>query len=261
MEGSRLWQLKPHGPLAEFVESFWTHEGYGGGHARERVLPTATVDLVFALHPLRGPIARVAGPRSECIELDTSEPFSACGVHFKPGGALPFIAEPANELHNQAVDLGAIWGPLAATVEARVWESPKPEHRLLILEEILGSRMCPDRGSHPAVSYALGVIEHSRGTRPIADLADRIGLSTRRFLDLFRSQVGISPKAFSRLRRFAASLDAIGAKSDVDWTDIALTCGYFDQAHFNHDFRAFTGVTPSEYLCTRASRTHLIVSK
>jgi transcriptional regulator GlxA family with amidase domain len=86
-------------------------------------------------------------------------------------------------------------------------------------------------------------------------------LSTRRFLDLFQREIGLSPKAFSRMRRFAAALDSIAATQDVDWTDVALSCGYFDQAHFNHDFRAFCGVSPSEYLRSRASRTHLIVSK
>lgn len=40
---------------------------------------------------------------------------------------------------------------------------------------------------------------------------------------------------------------------------IALSCGYFDQAHFNHDFRAFAGLSPSDYLRHRMSRTHVVV--
>ena len=261
MAEARLWQLRPQGPLSQFVDCLWFHEGYGGAHARERVLPTATVDLVFSRHPDRGAAATIAGPRSKCVELDTSQPFSACGVHFKPGGALPFVAEPANELHNQIVLLDTLWGALARTVEAQVWDAQTPEQRLSVLEKALGSRMSRGRVGHPAVSYAVRVIERSRGTRPIAEVAGRIGLSTRRFLDLFQSEVGLSPKAFSRMRRFAAALDSIAATQDVDWTNVALSCGYFDQAHFNHDFRAFCGVSPSEYLRSRASRTHLIVSK
>src|SRR5689334_6733478 len=96
MGEARLWRLRPHGPLCEFVKCFWIHEGYGGAHARERVLPTVTVDVVFSHHPVHGRAATLAGPRSECIELDTSLPFMACGVHFKPGGARPFVTEPAN---------------------------------------------------------------------------------------------------------------------------------------------------------------------
>ena len=258
---ARLWRLRPQGPLAEFVDCLWIHEGYGGAHARERVLPTTTVDLVFSWRPDRGGAVTIAGPRSGCVELDTSLPFSACGVHFKPGGALPFITAPAHELHNQIVNLDDLWGPVARSVEAQVGEARTPADRLNLLESALLSRMSQGTAGHPAVSYAISVIERSRGACTIAEIAGRVGLSTRRFLDLFRGEVGLSPKTFSRIRRFAAVLDSIARKSDVDWTDVALSCGYFDQPHFNHDFREFCGVSPSEYLRVRASRTHLIVSK
>ena len=261
MGEARLWRLKPDGRLSEFVDCLWIHEGYGGSHARERVLPTVTVDLVFSHRADHGVAASLAGPRSECVELDTSVPFTACGVHFKPGGAHPFLTEPANEFHNQILNLDDLWGPLAQRIQDQVWEARTPEARLRVLETALRSRMSHDRAPHAAVSYAIGVIDRSQGARPIAEIVGRLGLSTRRFLDLFQGEVGLSPKAFSRMRRFEAALDSIATTDDVDWTDVALSCGYFDQAHFNHDFRAFCGVSPSEYLRMRASRTHLIVSE
>src|SRR5690349_24887846 len=113
MEEARLCQLRPQGPLSEFVESIWTHEGYGGTHTRERVLPSTTVDLIFSCHPLHGSASSVAGPRSTCLELDTSQPFSACGVHFKPGRASRFLLAPTSEFHDRIVDLDILWGPTA----------------------------------------------------------------------------------------------------------------------------------------------------
>jgi transcriptional regulator GlxA family with amidase domain len=54
-------------------------------------------------------------------------------------------------------------------------------------------------------------------------------------------------------------LRRIEGVTDVDWADVALSCGYFDQAHFNHDFRAFAGLSPSTYLRHRVTRTHVAV--
>ena len=81
-----------------------------------------------------------------------------------------------------------------------------------------------------------------------------------RFLDVFRSDVGLSPKAFCRIRRFAAVLRRLERAVNVDWIDVALSCGYFDQAHFNHDFRAFSGLSPSAYLRQQISRTHVVLT-
>jgi AraC-like DNA-binding protein len=89
--------------------------------------------------------------------------------------------------------------------------------------------------------------------------AKELGMSTRRLSDVFRSEVGLSPKAFCRIRRFAAVLKRIEGAADVDWTEVALACGYFDQAHFNHDFRAFSGMNPSAYLRDQISRTHVAI--
>jgi transcriptional regulator GlxA family with amidase domain len=112
---------------------------------------------------------------------------------------------------------------------------------------------------HPAVQYAVDLIERSRGARSVNAIVQRIGMSSRRFLDVFQSQVGLSPKAFCRINRFATALRRIELAATVDWVDVALSCGYFDQAHFNHDFRAFSGLSPSTYLRDHMSRTHVVM--
>jgi AraC-like DNA-binding protein len=73
------------------------------------------------------------------------------------------------------------------------------------------------------------------------------GLSTRRFIDVVRQHAGLAPKLYCRVRRFQAALRRIPAGRAVDWTDVSLASGYFDQAHFIHDFRAISGLSPGEY--------------
>lgn len=102
----------PAPPLSEFVELLWLFDGYAPGHARERLLPMGTVELVVNLREdqpdFRDPI--VAGPHSEYSVLDTAHEASVIGVHFKPGGAFPFLGLPAGELHNLDVSLDVLWG-------------------------------------------------------------------------------------------------------------------------------------------------------
>jgi hypothetical protein len=90
---------RPVSPLlAQFVDCLWIQRDYSQPHARERVLPTGTANLVFALESASQARSSLVGPRSTYIELDTSKPFSAIGVHFKPAGASPFFGVPTSDL-------------------------------------------------------------------------------------------------------------------------------------------------------------------
>ena len=107
---------------------------------------------------------------------------------------------------------------------------------------------------HRAVNYALVRLgaEHA----PVAELSDEIGISSRRLVDVFSQQVGLTPKLFARVQRFQNVIQNLPPEQDVDWTDVALGCGYYDQAHFIHDFRSFSGLSPSTYLKYRTRHTN-----
>ena len=251
---------RPGPPLSEFVDFFWIYEGYAPPHRGERLLPTGTSELVFSVDANGRAAGGVSGVRSESLMLDTSTPFSVIAVHFRPGGSFPFFGVPSTELRNQGVPLDLLWGADAACARDRLWEEKTSESRFRVLEETLLTRARGRFDRHAAVRYALDVFDRSNGMRPVGDVIQRIGFSPRRFSELFRSEVGLSPKAFCRVRRFNEVLKRIERLTDVDWADVALSCGYFDQAHFNHDFRGFAGLSPSAYLRDRMSRTHVIVS-
>jgi AraC-like DNA-binding protein len=79
----------------------------------------------------------------------------------------------------------------------------------------------------------------------------QVGLSARRFIDVFGGEVGLTPKLFCRVRRFQKVLRGVAHGRRADWAAVAADCGYFDQAHFIHDFRAFSGLSPTAYLTQR----------
>jgi methylphosphotriester-DNA--protein-cysteine methyltransferase len=256
--GSGTAVIAPPPSLAPFVDRFWIYEGYTAPHARERVLPTGTVQIVFALRGGR-PFSGIAGPRETSLELDTSQPFSAIGIHFKPGGASAFLRIPLGELSNRQLPLQDLWGRDATQIADRLWEARSADERFTILRCALAERLRPRLDHRGAVDFAVQAIDRSRGARPVSDVVSAIGMSPRHFFDVFRQTVGLSPKAFARVRRFAAVLRRIDRAVDVDWAEIALSSGYFDQSHFNHDFRDFAGLTPSAYLERRAAQTHVAI--
>lgn len=86
------------------------------------------------------------------------------------------------------------------------------------------------------------------GGLSVATLARSEGMSERQLLRLFDSELGVGPKAFSRVVRFQHALAGLFASNGDRALNLALDAGYYDQAHFIHDFRALCGVTPASLL-------------
>ena len=223
-------------------------------------MPTPTVDAVFTLDRTGRAWSGVSGARSEAFLLDTSMPFSAIGIRFRSGGGFPFFGVPAGELHNQVVSLDTLWGPRAASISDQLWDARTAEARVGILERALVERAHGRFDRHPAVAQAIALFDRSNGALPVDRVVQRVGLSQRRLVELFWKEVGLSPKRFCRVRRFSGVLRHVERLTDVDWTEVSLAAGYFDQAHFNHDFRAFAGMSPSQYLRRRVARHHVALT-
>lgn len=257
------YRYKPMPPLDRFVEVIWVMEAPAAPHSKERLLPDGSIELVFDLGAGRFPIftnesltrreffreSVVCGPHSQAFGIDTSNGTNVAGVHFKPGGAYRFLGVPSGEFHNDHVVLDAFWGRAAATrVRDRLLEAPTPESKARILErELLAVGVGrPER--HPAVAFALNQFHWTPESKKVSTVTDIIGMSPRRFINVFRNEVGLTPKLFCRVRRFQQVLRQISAGSRIHWPNVALEAGYFDQAHFIHDFRAFSGINPSAYL-------------
>lgn len=120
-----------------------------------------------------------------------------------------------------------------------------------ILERFLLERAAWEQAPHPAVTFALASFQTGPQRRSISEVTTQLGLSPKRFISLFEEAVGLTPKVFCRLLRFQEALQRTTRGQPAQWAELALDCGYFDQAHFIHDFQAFAGLTPSAYLTQR----------
>ena len=98
----------------------------------------------------------------------------------------------------------------------------------------------------------MSITRLSAGCRPeIGTLVDESGLSHRRFNEIFRNEVGVSAKRFSRVQRFQQAIQYVESHDQVDWADVAIGCEFYDQAHLIHEFQRHGNMTPGEYLKRR----------
>ena len=242
--------FRPRQPLSEFIDMFWFWQGYDLPEGKERCLPSGTVEFVISLHSNKSADSIVGGMRSESFILHRSSTDCLIAAHFKPGGIFPFLRTPASEIRNLDLTIEDLWGARAATLRSQLLEAGTLQARFAILEGwFMALFLNRPREFHPAVACALQALGKIPGEASLPELADKIGISQRRLIQVFNAQVGLTPKLYSRVARFQEVLRQIQrSSSPPDWLNLALSCGYFDQAHFIHDFQEFSGLTPSVYL-------------
>jgi AraC-like DNA-binding protein len=169
-------------------------------------------------------------------------------VHFKPWGISPFVDMPATELRDRWVPVDAVWQRSVDRIRNQLGDVASATETLRVLEEELRSRLveAPSRGLD-LVQHTGGRLETSHRAVPVGALADAAGVSGNHLATQFKSHVGVTPKRVARIYRFARLILSVDALRPVDWSELALTAGYFDQAHFSREFKDFTGHTPTEY--------------
>lgn len=100
-----------------------------------------------------------------------------------------------------------------------------------------------------ALLFASALIADSHGQLKVSDVARKSCYSERQLNRLFLTQVGMSMKYYARLARFNYVLKNI-QKSPCPFAELSQLAGYFDQAHFDKDFKAISGISPQNYLKT-----------
>jgi AraC-like DNA-binding protein len=242
----------PGEPLSRFVGLFWYWRGHPVLSSKERILPGGTSELVINLGSGTTTGARISGPQSKSVIIERTSDDELIGIHFRHGGLFPFINFPFGELHGLNLTLTDIWEqPEADRLVCRLHEAPAVEAKFGVLERWLTAVACRPLEHHRAVAFAIRRFQRNPNFQSSESAAKEVNLSQRRFIELFRDQVGLTPKLFCRVQRFQDVIAGVRGIKEVDWADVALSCGYFDQSHFNHDFREFSGLTPTEYLFLR----------
>ena len=252
----------PGSPLDGLIDDLYYLEGVPP-YSR-LLLPAAPAPLLII--NLGAPFLIRAGADAEAVEFADGcavatptrawefgypAPTRSVGVHFTPWGLAPFLPMPAAELCDRPATVEQIWGrPAAAGLRQRLASAAAPHDMLTVLEEELVRRLRPVDGLD-LVRQVSRAIAETGGAVPISDLGAAARVGSTYLAKRFKEIVGVTPKRLARSSRFTLTVLAIDVTAPIDWGDVAVRAGYFDQAHFNHEFREFTGLTPTRYIEVR----------
>ena len=251
---------RPGPPLNEFVENFWLIQG-GQAPRLEKILPCGTSELVINIkndeihiHDPQQPErykrfsgAVFSGTYSRSFICNGLQHEAIMGVHFKAGGAFPFLYAEASELTDAHADLYDLWGTSAHALRERLCTAATHQQRFRIMEGALRDRLYCDAPDHVHMNIAVKVFATRNNGTSIRDVSRELGFSQRRFIQMFRSYVGLTPKVFCRILRFQRARVLAEKLAAPDWAELAVACGYFDQSHLIKDFKEFSGSTPNLY--------------
>ena len=254
-----LREYQVHSSLAPYVKCIWSQESdrpiFDAG--RERILPDSCVELVihfrdpFLTYFADGtsavqPQGFVVGQMKRFLEIEPAGRIGLIAIRFRARGAYLFFQRPLSEVAAGIVDLEDIWKDRARELTERIALARDMTERVRLIEKTLLVLLSRNGHPDPTVDRCLQLIETNCGQLTIAQLAADLGVSSRQLTRRFQHAVGLSPKEFARVSRFLHVLRCLNGHEHRTLTETALMCGYFDQAHLNHEFRVMAGMAPGE---------------
>jgi len=169
------------------------------------------------------------------------------GVKFRPGGFRPFYEPMVSMLANRIIPARRIFGADIKLFEEIALSDCGEKEKVQAANAFFHERMPePDRCVALAGKLVDLILLEST-VKTVHDLARRADMSARSLQRLFGEYVGASPKWVIRRYRLHELIERFNSGAKIEWSQLALDLGYFDQTHLINDFRSMVGFPPSEY--------------
>jgi AraC-like DNA-binding protein len=253
----------PPPDLIGIVRSFWISRGQVT-FLHEKILPQNNIELMFNLEkpfgvPNRPPAGRsfkrawVAGMQQEWLmvtpQYDSSLPSYLLSARMPPLGAYQVLDMPLGEVARDVIELNDALGDEVNAVHRRLGDLMDPGMQFAVVCDFVRRRVAHSRVRVRAdAQIAIDTLSRSHGAARIDSLCRHLGVSRKHLGTVMHAHVGLSPKAYARMFRFRRVIDLVQSGGRApDWAQLAVSCGYYDQAHFNHEFREFAGMSPGEF--------------
>jgi AraC-like DNA-binding protein len=249
-----LWALRARAPLASPLT-----QTSAGKSSLDLIVPLAGNFCAHAERHLFGDRdlgAYLVGPMSAPRPIVSEGRCTAVGVRFRPGCAQAFFRIPMHELTDRVLPVASVSAPFERRLCGAAHDVSAQVGQVQALQRLLRDARTPR--ADELVLAAMRLIEQHQGDIRVDAIADAVGIGVRRLERRFRAAVGLGPKLACRIARVRHAMDLMPRRAGVSWAELALSCGFYDQAHFIREFRFVVGTTPSFFAdgCTSVSHSY-----
>jgi len=242
---NRLIEYSPTNNLNEYIDSYWFFRNNTGEIISFPVVPDGCSDIVFYLNNSNRlsdlENAFVTGIMETAKLVPIPHKMELFGVRFRPGVLSYLLKTDMSELKNKMCDLPRINKNIFKNLiqdnnagDENIVESVNSKLTELLTKEnfkdnffIIMEIIC----ENPEIS--------------INELSLKSGFSIKSLERIFNKRIGLSPKKFIRIMRFQKAHKRISNEGLADLVTVALSSGYFDQAHFNREYKKLVGFNPN----------------
>ena len=234
----------PPQDLTPWIRHFWmvSWDLRGLDPYRPATLPHPNVHVVFEEGASRvhgvdtGKFVRLLEGKSQVF-----------GIKFRPGGFRPVLGKPLATITDRTLPARLLLGPAAEQLEALTAQASSEAPLVEAAGRWLRSILPPPDPAIAEVDQLVTRILEDPGILTVDALVSRTGIGKRSLQRIFREYVGVSPKWVIRRYRLHELVERLNTGVRLNWSQVALDLGYFDQAHLVNDFRSVTGYSPREY--------------
>ncbi len=251
-------EFHPSPMLSQLVDLYWFSSCDGNPSEISPVqycLPSGMVELIVHLSDDRSqgmvdgcwetfPKSLLVGVMEVPVIWKMPGGTSMFGIRFKPEGISSWLQLRISELANSFIDTDLILDKQFNSMIRNIQEAKDHPNRISLVEAYLENQLSRFQDRHLCFYNAINLIRNGVPGYSITDLSREVCISERQLQRIFKNQLGVGPKSYSRIIRFRRIKQFLQMNPRTSWVEIAFIFGYADQAHFIRDFKAFSGKTP-----------------
>ena len=190
------------------------------------------------------PVSYLCGQRTRPLRVSATGRTGIVVASFYPWALPAFVHLPASEFTDLCVPLTDLFCPqLVEETQDKIFSAKNPRDRIAAVENLL-IKMLTERTIDQRVICAINRVNRRMESERIDKLARSLDVGTRQLNRKFLQVVGISPKKFTAINRFQKAL--LLKHSGAATQDVLTRTGYYDQAHFIHDFQQYGDSSPEQ---------------